>query len=93
MYICNPAHRVSRPRGTGSVGDRVGEGERVCCCDWALLSKDANASAEQACCRCLFCCQCLFLPSAGNASSCRQPLHSRRPRLHYRLLTLRPAAY
>jgi len=27
MYICNPAHRVSRPRGTGSVGDSVGEGQ------------------------------------------------------------------
>ena len=26
--ICNPAHRVSRPRGTGSVGDGVGEGAR-----------------------------------------------------------------
>ena len=26
IYICNPAHRVSRPRGTGSVGDSVGEG-------------------------------------------------------------------
>jgi len=26
IYICNPAHRVSRPRGTGSVGDGVGEG-------------------------------------------------------------------
>ena len=26
MYICNPGHRVSRPRGTGSVGDSVGEG-------------------------------------------------------------------
>ena len=25
MY-CNPGHRVSRPRGTGSVGDSVGEG-------------------------------------------------------------------
>ena len=25
-HICNPAHRVSRPRGTGSVGDSVGEG-------------------------------------------------------------------
>ena len=26
IYICNPGHRVSRPRGTGSVGDSVGEG-------------------------------------------------------------------
>ena len=26
MYVCNPAHRVSRPRGAGSVGDSVGEG-------------------------------------------------------------------
>ena len=26
MYICNPGHRVSRPRGTGSVDDSVGEG-------------------------------------------------------------------
>ena len=25
MY--NPGHRVSRPRGTGSVGDSVGEGQ------------------------------------------------------------------
>ena len=24
--MCNPGHRVSRPRGTGSVGDSVGEG-------------------------------------------------------------------
>jgi len=24
--VCNPGHRVSRPRGTGSVGDSVGEG-------------------------------------------------------------------
>ena len=30
IYICNPAHRVSRPRGTGSVGDSVGEGMRRC---------------------------------------------------------------
>ena len=29
IYICNPAHRVSRPRGTGSVGDSVGEGRTV----------------------------------------------------------------
>ena len=28
IYICNPAHRVSRPRGTGSVGDSVGEGKQ-----------------------------------------------------------------
>ena len=27
MYICNSAHRVSRPPGTGSVGDSVGEGQ------------------------------------------------------------------
>jgi hypothetical protein len=26
IYICNPGNRVSRPRGTGSVGDSVGEG-------------------------------------------------------------------
>ena len=26
MYICSPGHRVSRARGTGSVGDGVGEG-------------------------------------------------------------------
>ena len=26
MYVCSPAHRVSRPRGTGSVEDSVGEG-------------------------------------------------------------------
>ena len=26
IYICNPGHRVSRPQGTGSVGDSVGEG-------------------------------------------------------------------
>ena len=26
IHICNPGHRVSRPRGTGSVGDSVGEG-------------------------------------------------------------------
>ena len=26
VYICNPGHRVSRARGTGSVGDSVGEG-------------------------------------------------------------------
>ena len=29
IYIYNPAHRVSRPRGTGSVGDSVGEGVGV----------------------------------------------------------------
>ena len=29
IYICNPAHRVSRPRGTGSVGDSVGEGAEL----------------------------------------------------------------
>jgi len=29
IYICNPAHRVSRPRGTGSVGDSVGEGTQT----------------------------------------------------------------
>ena len=29
IHICNPAHRVSRPRGTGSVGDSVGEGQRA----------------------------------------------------------------
>ena len=29
MYICNPGHRVSRPRGTGSVGDSVGEGTKA----------------------------------------------------------------
>ena len=29
LYICKPAHRVSRPRGTGSVGDSVGEGRRM----------------------------------------------------------------
>ena len=28
VCICNPAHRVSRPRGTGSVGDSVGEGAK-----------------------------------------------------------------
>jgi hypothetical protein len=28
-YICNPGHRVSRPRGTGSVGDSVGEGKDI----------------------------------------------------------------
>ena len=27
IYICNPGHRVSRPRDTGSVGDSVGEGQ------------------------------------------------------------------
>ena len=27
VYICNPGHRVSRPRGTVSVGDSVGEGQ------------------------------------------------------------------
>ena len=26
IYVCSPGHRVSRPRGTGSVGDSVGEG-------------------------------------------------------------------
>ena len=26
VCVCNPGHRVSRPRGTGSVGDSVGEG-------------------------------------------------------------------
>ena len=30
IYICNPGHRVSRPQGTGSVGDSVGEGACVC---------------------------------------------------------------
>jgi len=29
MYVCNPGHRVSRPRGTGSVGDSVGEGAQA----------------------------------------------------------------
>ena len=28
MCVCNPGHRVSRPRGTGSVGCGVGEGKR-----------------------------------------------------------------
>ena len=30
IYVCMCArHRVSRPRGTGSVGDSVGEGHRL----------------------------------------------------------------
>ena len=33
IYVCNPAHRVSRPRGTGSVGDGVGEGACMCSAD------------------------------------------------------------
>ena len=28
IYILGAGHRVSRPRGTGSVGDSVGEGRR-----------------------------------------------------------------
>ena len=35
IYICNPGHRVSRPRGTGSVGDSVGEG--VCGQRWPQI--------------------------------------------------------
>ena len=30
--MCSPGHRVSRPRGTGSVGDSVGEGDDDCAC-------------------------------------------------------------
>ena len=29
IYMCNPGHRISRPRGTGSVGGSVGEGRVV----------------------------------------------------------------
>ena len=29
IYIYIPGHRVSRPPGTGSVGDSVGEGVRI----------------------------------------------------------------
>ena len=36
-HTCNPAHRVSRPRGTGSVGDSVGEGASVNACRFHLI--------------------------------------------------------
>ena len=43
-----PGHGVSRPRGTGSVGDSVGEGARACVCVrvcWCVC----------VCCMCVLC--------------------------------------
>ena len=55
-----PGHRVSRPRGTGSVGDSVGEGTRgVLKIDADLLQRLASESAS---CHCALAYQNTHLP-------------------------------
>jgi hypothetical protein len=45
-HICNPAHRVSRPRGTGSVGNSVGEGQQPAASAYARAPPLANIHAS-----------------------------------------------
>ena len=95
IYICNPGHRVSRPRGTGAVGDSVGEGHR---------ERERERERERACSGMPGACPSGQPPSLsfrpvipGPSLSCPCPFSLRilslhRPRLQYQLLTLCPAA-
>ena len=49
-HICNPGHRVSKPRGTGSVGDSVGEGTQAC--GWLRRCVHACMDVRSETCEC-----------------------------------------
>jgi len=57
-----PGHRVSRPRGTGSVGDSVGSGGCACCATWVLWAV--------ACVSCVSCVCTLHVSLSCSVGSC-----------------------